>query len=230
MHNIGEFNYILLGELISKHYGSSAKFADELTRRGLPKSEPAIKKWRQNESVPKINELHTIATSLHTTIADLFIKPENNVQIKEKRSDFSDNNPNTLDITIISHKASAGTTSDMYDIQVFDTNKTVAISQFYFKTLQNAENLRAAQVENYSMVPMLFPDSWIIFDITKNKFEGDGLYVFNYQNILMVKLMQLTPEGKLKIISRNPNYDSWEISNNDNSVFKVFGRVVKTIL
>ncbi|MDR2790246.1 MAG: S24 family peptidase [Campylobacteraceae bacterium] len=224
MENIGEFNYLLLGELISKHYGSSAKFADELTRQGLPKSEPAIKKWRQNESVPKINELHTIAKLLHVTIADLFVVKDGANIIKS-----IDGDDNILNVTILSRNASAGTSQDVYDIDVFDTNETIAVSSLYFKTPQKAENLRATQVDGYSMLPMLLPDSWIIFDVTKTSYDGDGLYVFNWNNILMVKLLQITPEGKFKIISRNPDYESWEIQNENQTVFKIFGKVLKTV-
>ncbi|MDR2342887.1 MAG: S24 family peptidase [Campylobacteraceae bacterium] len=223
MGNTGEFNYLLLGELISKYYGSSAKFADELTKQGLPKSEPAIKKWRQNESVPKINELHIIAKLLHVTIADLFVT-KNNINITQDKNDSD-----VLDVVILSHNTSAGTSQDIYDIEVFDTNQTITISPLYFKTPQKAENLRATQVEGYSMLPMLLPDSWIIFDITKTSYDGDGLYVFNWNNILMVKLLQITPEGKFKIISRNPDYESWEIQNENQVVFKIFGKVLKTV-
>ncbi|MFV0480776.1 MAG: helix-turn-helix transcriptional regulator, partial [Campylobacteraceae bacterium] len=104
------------------------------------------------------------------------------------------------------------------------------ISQLLFKTPQKAENLRITQVDGYSMTPTLFPDSWVIFDISKSAYSGDGIYVLNFRNILMVKILQVTNKGTLFIKSANKDYDSYEIDMQDQSVFKIFGKVIKTIL
>ncbi|WP_180999950.1 hypothetical protein [Campylobacter concisus] len=37
-------------------------------------------------------------------------------------------------------------------------------------------------------------------------FTGDGLYMVNFSNQLMVKILQLTPYGMLKIVSVNPDF------------------------
>ncbi|MDR2342760.1 MAG: LexA family transcriptional regulator [Campylobacteraceae bacterium] len=138
-------------------------------------------------------------------------------------------NDGVLNITILSHNVSAGTSSDIHNIEVFDTHKIFTISEMLFKTVPKADNLRTTQVDGYSMFPMLIPESWVIFDITKNIFMGDGLYVLNWNNILMVKLLQLSSNGMLKIISANRDYESWEIEPDDQTIFKIFGRVLKII-
>lgn len=42
-------------------------------------------------------------------------------------------------------------------------------------------NIKAIRVDGYSMVPMLLPDSWVIFE-ERSEFKGDGLYIINYAN------------------------------------------------
>jgi len=87
------------------------------------------------------------------------------------------------------------------------------------------------QVDGYSIVPMIFPDSWVIFDNCK-QFQGDGLYIINWDDCLMVKQVSATPKkGFIKIISANKDYQSWEFDLNDNQCsFVIFGKVIRTIL
>ncbi|MDR2100272.1 MAG: S24 family peptidase [Campylobacteraceae bacterium] len=135
-----------------------------------------------------------------------------------------------LQIPVISYKASAGTSSDIEDIEVFDILKTMPISPLYFKTSQKVENLRVIQVDGHSMTPILYHDSHVIFNITQNEYAGDGLYVINFRNILMVKLLQVSNKGALRIISANKDYESYETDIDDQSVFRIFGKVVKIII
>ncbi|MDR0578984.1 MAG: LexA family transcriptional regulator [Campylobacteraceae bacterium] len=154
---------------------------------------------------------------------------EKDVSKSSKDMSVSGKTDKVLNITVLSHHAAAGTSSDVYDIEVFDTHEILTISQMLFKTITNSDNLRTTKVDGYSMTPMLYPDNWVIFDITKKAFRGDGLYVLVWRDMLMVKLLQLSSKGTLKIISRNPDYESWEIDPDDQSVFKIFGKVVKII-
>jgi len=80
------------------------------------------------------------------------------------------------------------------------------------------------------MTPMLYPDSWILFD-EQAKYNGDGLYVINYQNILMVKLLQIDfANNKLKIISVNKDYQSWEVDQDNQEYFSIVGKVIRCII
>ena len=51
----------------------------------------------------------------------------------------------TLHVNIVSHCASAGTSSEIHDVEVYDTDQTMPISKLLFKTPKKAENLRAIQ-------------------------------------------------------------------------------------
>ena len=117
----------------------------------------------------------------------------------------------------------------MEAIDVFDSGQRIYIDKALFKTPPKGK-VRAMQVDGYSMVPMLFPDSWVLVDETK-EFVGDGLYVINWNNVLMVKLLEVNLEtGNLWVKSVNHEYDSWEIKEEDQRPFEIYGKVLRCII
>lgn len=134
----------------------------------------------------------------------------------------------TLTIPKLSAKVSAG-----YNIQTIDSIEKIGdlvIDITAFKT-KPPKDIFAMQVDGYSMIPMLYPDSWVIFDSVKT-FRGDGLYVINWDDCLMVKLLQATSKQRtIKIISSNKDYESWEINLEDTQqAFLIFGKVIRAII
>ncbi|EGJ3953752.1 hypothetical protein ACJUJF_000062 [Campylobacter jejuni] len=47
------------------------------------------------------------------------------------------------------------------------------LSKAFFKT--TPKNMKAIKVDGYSMVPMLLPDSWVVFEET-HKYQGVGCF------------------------------------------------------
>jgi phage repressor protein C with HTH and peptisase S24 domain len=134
---------------------------------------------------------------------------------------------NTLSIPLVSPNAQAGKGNDISNVR-FEIVETMTISKSLFKTPPTS-NVRIIKVDGYSMVPTLYPDSYCIFDEC-GEFSTDGLYIINYGNELMVKLLQLDPRGSLHIKSTNPDYESWEISQEDQSNFRIIGKVLRIII
>jgi len=61
-------------------------------------------------------------------------------------------------------------------------------------------------------------------------FTGDGLYMVNFSNQLMVKILQLMPYGMLKIVSVNPDFQSYEVDLSETQEhFKIVDKVVKRV-
>lgn len=152
--------------------------------------------------------------------------PEKNIlkynQMQQKIAD------GVIYIPKLSLSASAGSGNNLESIDAFEKNGTLVIDAETLK-VTNYKALKAIKVEGYSMIPMLLPDSWVIFDDTK-EFKGDGLYILNWDNNLMVKLVQLNPNGQLEIISVNKEYKSYEVDKDSQIIFRIFGKVVRTIL
>lgn len=129
----------------------------------------------------------------------------------------------------ISHNVSAGTSADIEGIEVFDKDdEKIFLPSTFFKTQMNDKYLRYFQVEGDSMFPKLRSGDWVVMKLVKC-FDGDALYVINYQNILMVKALQLKPNGHLFIKSLNPDYESYDLSPESQNIFKIIGKVIKSI-
>lgn len=131
-------------------------------------------------------------------------------------------------ITSLTHSASAGTSSDVEGIGVYDTNNKVFVPSTFFRYPINENQVRIMQVVGDSMLPKLHSGDWVIIDIV-DKTLGDGLYVVNYNSILMVKMLQFKPNGVIHIKSINPEYESYEVAEDTQEVFYIVGRVIKTI-
>lgn len=132
-------------------------------------------------------------------------------------------------ITKISHNVSAGTSADIEGIEVFDKDdEKIFLPSTFFKTQMNDKYLRYFQVEGDSMFPKLRSGDWVVMKLVEY-FDGDALYVINYQNILMVKALQLKPNGHLFIKSINPDYESYDLSPESQNIFKIIGKVIKSI-
>lgn len=136
--------------------------------------------------------------------------------------------PNLLQIQRIALKASAGSGNHLESIDKFEVVETMTISRSLLKTQPNG-TLRLIGVDGYSMVPMLYPDSLVLFD-EHPEWRGDGLYILNWRNELMVKILQIDPHGKLHIKSANKDYESWIVDPDDQSVFSIVGKVLRIII
>jgi putative transcriptional regulator len=129
----------------------------------------------------------------------------------------------------LNQKVGAGTSVDITEVDVIDEDDKFFVPATFFKTIMKNEKLRMAQVDGYSMVPMLHPDNWVIFEKTK-EFKGDGLYVVMYNDNLMVKILQKTPRGNLYIKSTNKDYESFELDENTCGSCQIIGKVIKCII
>lgn len=182
------------------------------------------------------------AVKTHQELADILETNKNNIDSWVKRGIIPDkwmlilkdksNDPslhvNTLAIPKLVVTASCGGGNNLESIDSFDTCGELIIDMETLKH-QNGK-LKAIKVEGNSMVPTLLPNTWCIFNEHPD-FVGEGLYVLNWRNILMVKLLQINAEGKLRIVSTNKDYESYTVSlDEDQSVFRVIGKVVRMIV
>lgn len=129
----------------------------------------------------------------------------------------------------LSSNVGAGESVDIDGVEVYDTEVLIPFSKMLFRLKPDVEKLRCMRVSGYSMIPMLYPDSWVIADINK-EFKGDGLYIINYSGNFMVKLLQKAPDGTLEIISINKEYKSYEIGPDDDTQAYIIGKVLRCVI
>ncbi|WP_298082014.1 LexA family transcriptional regulator [uncultured Campylobacter sp.] len=180
--------------------------------------------------------------------ADFFIKDKSSLVVRKsdenlvRKSFVSDKNTvvsrhnlkeaetDQIFIRKLSSSVGAGESVDINGIEIYDTDVLVPFSRMLFKVCpKNTSMIRCMRVEGYSMVPMLYPDSWVIADVTA-KFEGDGLYIVNYCDHFMVKLLQKSPDGVLHIKSVNKEYDSYEIGPDSDLQVYIVGKVLRCVI
>lgn len=150
--------------------------------------------------------------------------------LSPKTSNLKETETDQIFIRKLSSSVGAGESVDINGIEIYDTDVLVPFSRMLFKVCpKNTNRIRCMPVEGYSMVPMLYPDSWVIADVTA-KFEGDGLYIINYCDRFMVKLLQKSPDGALDIISVNQQYKSYHIGADDQTEVYIVGKVLRCVI
>ena len=119
---------------------------DKELREKLGVERPAMDKWINRNSIPDA----------------AFKKFDQVCKSMQKQS-----NADGYWIKKINQKVGAGTSVDITQVDVIDEDDRFFVPFTFFKTLMKNEKLRMAQVDGYSMVPMLHPDDWVIFEKTK---------------------------------------------------------------
>ena len=207
-----------------------------------------IKRYENGKTNPTNDNLSKIANALGVEIKNLYdgaspsvsLSQKNNMSLSVKKVSPSLSNLKETEADQISHdqilirklssSVGAGESVDINGVEVYDTDVLVPFSQMLFKVRpKKADRIRCMQVDGYSMVPMLFPDSWVIADVTA-KFEGDGLYIINYCDNFMVKLLQKSPDGTLHIKSVNKDYESYDIGPDDDAQVYIVGKVLRCVI
>ena len=191
------------------------------------------------ENLKKISSAFNVSPSdfldefLSVNVSDNRKKMSVNVSDKSinlKNSQLEQIKNDQIYIRQLSSSVGAGESVDIDGIEVYDTDILVPFSQMLFKVRpKNTDRVRCMKVDGYSMVPMLFPDSWVIADVTAT-FAGDGLYIINYCGNFMVKLLQKSPNGVLHIKSVNKDYESYDIGPDDDVQVYIVGKVLRCVI
>jgi len=168
-----------------------------------------LSNWKARNSIP-YDKIFEIMKAEKLSLDYIFLgKDISDTQIVKQKGYY---------ITALSHSASAGTSSMVDDVEVYETDKKIFIPETFFRTQMDEKRLRMIQVVGDSMLPKLHSGDWVVLDIN-DKFLGDGLYVINYNNILMVKMLQFKPNGNIFIKSLNSEFDSYELEKDTQEDF-----------
>lgn len=172
--------------------------------------------------------LSKYAQALGVSVADLFT-PEGN---KTTVCKYSGSNPHSGDgsvfrVEILDVSASAGggfiQGSDIIDvIRSIEYNNERALAMFGGRT---ADQVKVINVRGDSMAETIEPGDLLFVDISIHEFDGDGIYVFGFDDKIYVKRLQMIPD-KLLVISDNPKYREWSVDETNEHRFYIFGKVM----
>lgn len=82
------------------------------------------------------------------------------------------------------------------------------------------------KVRGDSMQPRLYDKDIAVLDLSIRQFKNDGTYAFEYDGGCFIKKLQLAGD-KLKVISLNAEYSSWDIEQED--LLHIVGQVKAAI-
>lgn len=77
-----------------------------------------------------------------------------------------------------------------------------------------------------SMAPTILDGDILFVDVTATAFEAEGIYIINYNGVLLTKRLVAHPDGKLLIVSDNSAaYKPLEVSSREVHDLNICGRV-----
>ncbi|MGQ0622757.1 MAG: XRE family transcriptional regulator [Panacagrimonas sp.] len=81
-------------------------------------------------------------------------------------------------------------------------------------------------VQGTSMEPDLRPGDVLIVDSGENTVRRDALYVFETEDGMFVKTLQRLPGRGIRVISKNPDFETYTLTAGQAALIRVVGRVV----
>lgn len=131
-----------------------------------------------------------------------------------------------FNVPIISAKASGSPVGEIhYDVV---TKGELSIAKMLFRTVPNVDDIQAIEVIGNSMSPRINPGDYVIID-KADSFNQDGVYVLQFDSMLLVKRLQVTTRG-IKIISDNRSYDDDMYDpEDDQRMMHIIGKVILVI-
>lgn len=92
---------------------------------------------------------------------------------------------------------------------------------------KSLEGVQLINVDGDSMMPTLCPKDLLFIDTKIDHFNGDGVYVFNFEDSTFVKRLQKVKGRKLAVLSDNDKYPPFYIESHEMSELCVFGKLIK---
>lgn len=94
---------------------------------------------------------------------------------------------------------------------------------------KSLEGIRIMNVDGDSMMPTLNPRDLLFIDARVDHFNGDGIYVFCFEDATFVKRLQRVKGRRLAVISDNDRYPPFTIEENEMFELYIFGKLIKQL-
>lgn len=92
---------------------------------------------------------------------------------------------------------------------------------------QSLEDIKIINFNDDSMLPTFSPKDLLFIDTKISNFNGDGIYVFDFEDYIFIKRLQRVPGRKLAALSDNDRYTPFYLEDTDISKIKIFGKLIK---
>jgi len=172
--------------------------------------------------------LRKIAAALNVDVSELFSSDEDIDTVNKYSIDSltKEEGKNVYRVDVLNVAASAGDGSPSKD--VVEVIRSIEYDADQAKTIFGnipQRSVKLINVRGDSMQGTIEPGDLIFVDIRVNYFDGDGIYVFDFNGDTFVKRLQKV-KNDLFVISDNPKYREWTISPEEAAMLHVSGRVM----
>ena len=187
-----------------------------------------ISRLERNLQGYSMASIKKIAEALNVDISELFSSKDIddtvnsysiNSLVKERRDDV-------YRVEVLDVSASAGSGSSSKD--VVEVIRSIEYEPEQAKLIFGSipqEMVKLINVRGDSMQGTIEPGDLIFVDQRVRNFDGDGIYIFDYNGDTFVKRLQKV-KAELLVISDNPKYREWSISEEEAPILHVSGRVM----
>lgn len=113
-----------------------------------------------------------------------------------------------------------------------DTIKSIEFSPEKVFELFGRNSLKGIEIINISgdsMSPAINPRDVVFVDTHNEFFDGDGVYIFSFENSLFIKRLQRVKGRKLAVKSDNPAYETFYIEESEMYDLRIIGKVIKSL-
>ncbi|KFC07030.1 regulatory protein [Trabulsiella guamensis ATCC 49490] len=173
--------------------------------------------------------LSKYAAALGVDVAEFFTSTTNDTTVYKPSKDnlvYREGGA-VFRIEMLDVSASAGMgyiqSGDVIDvIRSIEYNNEQAASLFGGRA---PDTVKVVNVRGDSMAGTIEPGDLIFVDVSISSFDGDGIYVFGFDDKIYVKRLQMVPD-KILVISDNPKYKEWAVDQSNEERFYVFGKVM----
>lgn len=184
-----------------------------------------LERGKQGFSEPLLQK---ISVALRVPLSELFSDQEdsdtvNNYSVNSLSRSGRDH---VYRVDVLNVNASAGNGSAAGD--VIEVIRSIEYVPEHAKALfgnRPEGSVMLINVRGDSMTGTLEPGDLIFVDTKVNFFDGDGIYVFNFNGDTFVKRLQKV-KFDLKVISDNKTYETWSLSNEEIEMLHVQGKVL----
>lgn len=94
---------------------------------------------------------------------------------------------------------------------------------------RSLEGIELINVDGDSMMPTLCPKDLLFIDRRVEHFNGDGVYIFNFEDSTFVKRLQKVKGRRLAVLSDNDRYPPFFIEEHEMNELYVFGKLIRCL-
>ncbi|HBM3086420.1 S24 family peptidase [Klebsiella michiganensis] len=207
--------------------GRNKTIADLLNKAGVEISTPGVWKWFNAQAIPDNQKIVALSKILGVRAEWLEYgvgEPTGSGEVK-RMVNKSERDVYRVEVLDLSVSAGPGSYMLSDDVEVlYAIEFTTEHARVLFGNRDPAD-VKVMTVNGDSMAPTLVSGDRLFVDISVRHFQTDGVYSFVYGRTFHVKRLQMQGD-KLAVLSDNPAYEKWYISEDTQDNLYVMGKAL----